>query len=74
MWLDLRSLECRMHERYLTHESDDPRWKHHASQSGLDYPQHLANSLHADHSSRGTPRYQEEEEDMGLLSERVSEL
>ncbi|KAI3367580.1 hypothetical protein L3Q82_026207 [Scortum barcoo] len=43
MWLDLRSLESRMNERYITHESDDLRWHHHAQLSGLDYPIHLAN-------------------------------
>uniref|UniRef100_A0A673C8V9 Serine/threonine-protein kinase n=1 Tax=Sphaeramia orbicularis TaxID=375764 RepID=A0A673C8V9_9TELE len=30
MWLDLRNLESRMNERYITHESDDLRWHHHA--------------------------------------------
>uniref|UniRef100_A0A4W5MYJ3 Serine/threonine-protein kinase n=1 Tax=Hucho hucho TaxID=62062 RepID=A0A4W5MYJ3_9TELE len=30
MWLDLRSLEGKMHERYITHESDDTRWERHA--------------------------------------------
>uniref|UniRef100_A0A671VSQ6 Serine/threonine-protein kinase n=1 Tax=Sparus aurata TaxID=8175 RepID=A0A671VSQ6_SPAAU len=38
MWLDLRNLESRMNERYITHESDDLRWHHHAQLSGLDYP------------------------------------
>uniref|UniRef100_A0A7N6AXE5 protein kinase C n=1 Tax=Anabas testudineus TaxID=64144 RepID=A0A7N6AXE5_ANATE len=43
MWLDLRNLESRMNERYITHESDDLRWHHHAQLSGLDYPLHLSN-------------------------------
>uniref|UniRef100_A0A672IFI9 Serine/threonine-protein kinase n=1 Tax=Salarias fasciatus TaxID=181472 RepID=A0A672IFI9_SALFA len=43
MWVDLRNLESRMNERYITHESDDLRWHHHAQLSGLDYPAHLAN-------------------------------
>jgi len=30
MWLDLRNLETRMNERYITHESDDLRWFHYA--------------------------------------------
>uniref|UniRef100_A0A665TTT8 Protein kinase D1 n=1 Tax=Echeneis naucrates TaxID=173247 RepID=A0A665TTT8_ECHNA len=40
MWLDLRNLESRMNERYITHESDDLRWHHHAQLSSLDYPLH----------------------------------
>uniref|UniRef100_A0A8C4H849 protein kinase C n=1 Tax=Dicentrarchus labrax TaxID=13489 RepID=A0A8C4H849_DICLA len=48
MWLDLRNLESRMNERYITHESDDLRWHHHAQLSGLDYPTHLANGPRSD--------------------------
>ncbi|XP_071403506.1 LOW QUALITY PROTEIN: serine/threonine-protein kinase D1-like [Centroberyx affinis] len=73
MWLDLRSLECRMSERYITHESDDLRWHHHAQLSGLDYPAHLGNGPHGD-GNQGVERYQEEEEELETLSERVSEL
>uniref|UniRef100_A0A674ABF9 protein kinase C n=1 Tax=Salmo trutta TaxID=8032 RepID=A0A674ABF9_SALTR len=47
MWLDLRSLEWKMHQRYITHESDDTRWERHAEQHGLTYPAHLVNP-HAD--------------------------
>uniref|UniRef100_A0A8C1ISB8 Serine/threonine-protein kinase n=1 Tax=Cyprinus carpio TaxID=7962 RepID=A0A8C1ISB8_CYPCA len=43
MWLDLRTLECKMQERYITHESDDMRWEHFAEQNGLQYPAHLIN-------------------------------
>uniref|UniRef100_A0A6Q2XIS7 Serine/threonine-protein kinase n=1 Tax=Esox lucius TaxID=8010 RepID=A0A6Q2XIS7_ESOLU len=43
MWLDLRGLECKMNERYITHESDDARWEHFAEQHGLTYPAHLIN-------------------------------
>uniref|UniRef100_A0A8C3AQE6 protein kinase C n=1 Tax=Cyclopterus lumpus TaxID=8103 RepID=A0A8C3AQE6_CYCLU len=43
MWLDLRNLESRMNERYITHESDDLRWQRHAQLGGLDYPTHLSN-------------------------------
>uniref|UniRef100_A0A3Q3QC36 Serine/threonine-protein kinase n=1 Tax=Monopterus albus TaxID=43700 RepID=A0A3Q3QC36_MONAL len=68
MWLDLRNLESRMNERYITHESDDLRWHHHAQLSGLDYPPHLGNS------GQGLERYQEQQEELETLSERVSEL
>ncbi|XP_022620442.1 serine/threonine-protein kinase D1 [Seriola dumerili] len=71
MWLDLRNLESRMNERYITHESDDLRWHHHAQLSGLDYPPHLANGPHP---AQGVERYQEREEELETLSERVSEL
>ncbi|XP_008283109.1 serine/threonine-protein kinase D1 [Stegastes partitus] len=72
MWLDLRNLESRMNERYITHESDDLRWHHHAQLSGLDYPSHLANGPRGD--GPGVERYQEQEEELETLSERVSEL
>uniref|UniRef100_H2M4R1 Serine/threonine-protein kinase n=1 Tax=Oryzias latipes TaxID=8090 RepID=H2M4R1_ORYLA len=64
MWLDLRNLESRVNERYITHESDDLRWLHHAQLSGLDYP---------GTDCRGVEHYQEKEE-LETLSERVSEL
>lgn len=73
MWLDLRSLESRMNERYITHESDDLRWHHHAQRSGLDYPLHLANSPCFE-VGQGVEHYQEQEEELETLSERVSEL
>uniref|UniRef100_A0A8P4GUL7 Serine/threonine-protein kinase n=1 Tax=Dicentrarchus labrax TaxID=13489 RepID=A0A8P4GUL7_DICLA len=73
MWLDLRNLESRMNERYITHESDDLRWHHHAQLSGLDYPTHLANGPRSDGGS-GVERYKEQEEELETLSERVSEL
>uniref|UniRef100_A0A3P8T3E4 Serine/threonine-protein kinase n=1 Tax=Amphiprion percula TaxID=161767 RepID=A0A3P8T3E4_AMPPE len=72
MWLDLRNLESRMNERYITHESDDLRWHHHAQLSGLDYPSHLANGPRGD--AVVMERYQEKEEELETLSERVSEL
>ncbi|KAG7233442.1 hypothetical protein INR49_007010 [Caranx melampygus] len=77
MWLDLRNLESRMNERYITHESDDLRWHHHAQLSGLDYPQHLGNGPRGDVIGigvQGVERYQEREEELETLSERVSEL
>ncbi|XP_059376463.1 serine/threonine-protein kinase D1-like isoform X2 [Carassius carassius] len=69
MWLDLRTLECKMLERYITHESDDLRWEHFAEQNGLQYPAHLINP-HAD------VREEAESDDfvMGMLSDRVSVL
>nr|XP_046269760.1 serine/threonine-protein kinase D1 [Scatophagus argus] len=73
MWLDLRNLESRINERYITHESDDLRWHHHAQLSGLDYPMHLANGPRSD-GGHGVERYQEQEEELETLSERVSEL
>lgn len=71
MWLDLRNLESRMNERYITHESDDLRWHHHAQLSGLDYP--VANGPRCD-GGQGAERYSEQEEELETLSERVSEL
>uniref|UniRef100_A0A8D0T5Q5 protein kinase C n=1 Tax=Sus scrofa TaxID=9823 RepID=A0A8D0T5Q5_PIG len=40
-WLDLRELECKIGERYITHESDDSRWEQFAGEQGLQYPAHL---------------------------------
>ncbi|XP_068194925.1 serine/threonine-protein kinase D1 [Antennarius striatus] len=73
MWLDLRSLESRMEERYITHESDDLRWHHHAQLSGLSYPLHLVNGPRCD-GGQGVELYKEQEEELETLSERVSEL
>ncbi|XP_038641995.1 serine/threonine-protein kinase D2 isoform X1 [Scyliorhinus canicula] len=42
-WLDLRELECKMGERYLTHESDDSRWEQFSQGRNLQYLPHLAN-------------------------------
>ncbi|XP_016393557.1 serine/threonine-protein kinase D1-like [Sinocyclocheilus rhinocerous] len=41
MWCDLREFEQRMGYRYLTHEADDERWRSHALEKGLSFPQHL---------------------------------
>uniref|UniRef100_A0A8C7GCE1 protein kinase C n=1 Tax=Oncorhynchus kisutch TaxID=8019 RepID=A0A8C7GCE1_ONCKI len=72
MWLDLRGLEWKMHERYVTHESDDTRWERHAEQHGLTYPAHLVNP-HADVSEGVEPDPESEEVDsMAALSDRVS--
>ncbi|XP_077579474.1 serine/threonine-protein kinase D2 isoform X2 [Stigmatopora nigra] len=40
-WLDLRELETKLGERYITHESDDGRWQSFAHQYTLTYPAHL---------------------------------
>uniref|UniRef100_A0A8C5T453 Serine/threonine-protein kinase n=1 Tax=Malurus cyaneus samueli TaxID=2593467 RepID=A0A8C5T453_9PASS len=40
-WLDLREFETHIGERYITHESDDARWKEHAYEHNLEYPQHF---------------------------------
>uniref|UniRef100_A0AAR2LCC8 Serine/threonine-protein kinase n=1 Tax=Pygocentrus nattereri TaxID=42514 RepID=A0AAR2LCC8_PYGNA len=69
MWLDLRNLECKMQERYITHESDDMRWEHFAEQNGLQYPAHLINP-HADVSKEA----ESEDAIMSMLSDRVSVL
>ncbi|XP_041121065.1 serine/threonine-protein kinase D1 isoform X1 [Polyodon spathula] len=68
-WLDLRDLECKMGERYITHESDDSRWEQFAGQHGLQYPPHLVNK-HTDCSEEP----ETEEAEMRALSERVSVL
>ncbi|GAB1297417.1 Serine/threonine-protein kinase D1 [Apodemus speciosus] len=68
-WVDLRELECRIGERYITHESDDSRWEQYAGEQGLQYPAHLI-SLSASHSDGP----EAEEREMKALSERVSIL
>uniref|UniRef100_A0A8C8RUN5 Serine/threonine-protein kinase n=1 Tax=Pelusios castaneus TaxID=367368 RepID=A0A8C8RUN5_9SAUR len=68
-WLDLRELECKIGERYITHESDDSRWEQYAGEHGLQYPAHLINPC-ANHNENTEP----EEAEMKALSERVSIL
>uniref|UniRef100_A0A8C9WCN3 Serine/threonine-protein kinase n=2 Tax=Scleropages formosus TaxID=113540 RepID=A0A8C9WCN3_SCLFO len=68
-WLDLRGLECKVQERYITHESDDPRWEHFAEQHGLQYPAHLI-----DPYAKTCDGWRSEEEEMKTLSDRVSIL
>ncbi|KAM4542954.1 serine/threonine-protein kinase D1 isoform 3-T3 [Odontesthes bonariensis] len=72
MWLDLRNLETRMNERYITHESDDLRWFHYAKLNDFDFPTVLINAPLSDNDP-GLELYQEKEE-LETLSERVSEL
>ncbi|KAF4017968.1 hypothetical protein G4228_009696 [Cervus hanglu yarkandensis] len=68
-WLDLRELECKIGERYITHESDDSRWEQYAGEQGLQYPAHL---IDPGAGHRGGP--ETEEMEMKALSERVSIL
>lgn len=68
-WLDLRELECKMEERYITHESDDSRWEQYSGEHGLQYPAHLI-SPSANHNENTKL----EETEMKALSERVSIL
>ncbi|KFO29266.1 Serine/threonine-protein kinase D1 [Fukomys damarensis] len=68
-WLDLRELECKIGERYITHESDDSRWEQYAGEQRLQYPAHLINPSASHSDSPET-----EEREMKALSERVSIL
>ncbi|XP_008101143.1 serine/threonine-protein kinase D1 isoform X1 [Anolis carolinensis] len=68
-WLDLRELESKIGERYITHESDDSRWEQYAGENGLQYPGHLISSS-ANRSENPEP----EEAELKALSERVSIL
>uniref|UniRef100_A0A8C4RIZ6 Serine/threonine-protein kinase D3-like n=1 Tax=Erpetoichthys calabaricus TaxID=27687 RepID=A0A8C4RIZ6_ERPCA len=38
LWLDLREFETRLGQRYLTSETDEPRWQQHAEDCGFEYP------------------------------------
>lgn len=62
-WLDLRELECKMGERYLTHESDDPRWEKFTQSRPPECPAQKVNRLPAAPSWRG--------DDVQGLSHRV---
>ncbi|KAM4617340.1 serine/threonine-protein kinase D3-like [Discoglossus pictus] len=55
-WLDLRELETRIGQRYITHESDDARWQRFAEECGIVYPQHFVMGPQFDET-------EEEEED-----------
>uniref|UniRef100_A0A667Z7I4 Serine/threonine-protein kinase n=1 Tax=Myripristis murdjan TaxID=586833 RepID=A0A667Z7I4_9TELE len=50
-WLDLRELETKLGERYITHESDDSRWQMFARDHTLPYPPHLVSCPDGDCSS-----------------------
>ncbi|XP_072283497.1 serine/threonine-protein kinase D1 [Pyxicephalus adspersus] len=63
-WLDLRELEFKIGERYITHESDDPRWEAYAEEHCIQYPPHLLPQ----------PTIEPEDAEMRALGERVSIL
>uniref|UniRef100_A0A673XLQ1 protein kinase C n=1 Tax=Salmo trutta TaxID=8032 RepID=A0A673XLQ1_SALTR len=69
-WLDLRELETKLGERYITHESDDCRWQMFAREHTLPYPAHLVPPLPAP----GSDDEAGEDADMQGLTERVSIL
>lgn len=61
-WLDLRELEGKMGERYITHESDDARWEQFVAEQPLPGPGELGSAwVPQDHEMQG-------------LAERVSVL
>lgn len=70
-WLDLRELETKLGERYITHESDDSRWQMYAREHTLPYPAHFVPPplAHASDDEDGG-----EDADMQGLTERVSIL
>lgn len=67
-WLDLRELETKLGERYITHESDDSRWQAFALEHTLPYPAHLVAAPPASDDEGG------EDADVQCLTERVSIL
>ncbi|CAN9511396.1 unnamed protein product [Ophioblennius macclurei] len=70
-WLDLRELETKLGERYITHESDDSRWQMFAREHTLPYPAHLVPPPPAPGSDDEDGR---EDADVQGLTERVSIL
>uniref|UniRef100_A0AAX7V0Q1 Serine/threonine-protein kinase n=1 Tax=Astatotilapia calliptera TaxID=8154 RepID=A0AAX7V0Q1_ASTCA len=70
-WLDLRELETKLGERYITHESDDSRWQMYAREHTLPYPAHFVPPPLAQASDDEDGG---EDADMQGLTERVSIL
>ncbi|XP_072248546.1 serine/threonine-protein kinase D2 isoform X1 [Leuresthes tenuis] len=70
-WLDLRELETKLGERYITHESDDSRWQMFAREHTLPYPAHFVPPPPA---SASDDEYCGEDADVQGLTERVSIL
>uniref|UniRef100_A0A8D3BNZ1 Serine/threonine-protein kinase n=1 Tax=Scophthalmus maximus TaxID=52904 RepID=A0A8D3BNZ1_SCOMX len=70
-WLDLRELETKLGERYITHESDDGRWQMFAREHTLPYPAHLVPPPAAPGSDDDEGG---EDADVQGLTERVSIL
>nr|XP_054529509.1 serine/threonine-protein kinase D2 isoform X2 [Pan troglodytes] len=66
-WLDLRELEGKMGERYITHESDDARWEQFAAEHPLP-----GSGLPTDRDLGGARPPQDH--DMQGLAERISVL
>uniref|UniRef100_A0AAR2KL52 Serine/threonine-protein kinase n=1 Tax=Pygocentrus nattereri TaxID=42514 RepID=A0AAR2KL52_PYGNA len=69
-WLDLRELESKLGERYITHESDDARWQLFAQEHTLPYPVHLVPAPPASDDEQEST----DDTDMQGLTERVSIL
>lgn len=65
--MDLRELESKLGERYITHESDDARWQRFAQEHTLPYPAHLVSA--SDNEPEGA-----DDACMQGLTERVSIL
>ncbi|XP_069063768.1 serine/threonine-protein kinase D2 [Pleurodeles waltl] len=68
-WLDLRELEGKIGQRYITHESDDARWEQFAEDHTLEYPAHLRAQ-----PMQGQDDLDHEDQEMQGLTERVSIL
>ncbi|KAM5236831.1 serine/threonine-protein kinase D2 [Ctenodactylus gundi] len=66
-WMDLRELEGKMGERYITHESDDTRWGEFVAEHPLPGPGLPA---YGDLGGAGSPQ----DHDMQGLAERISVL
>ncbi|KAL4664283.1 hypothetical protein H8957_013218 [Semnopithecus entellus] len=66
-WLDLRGLEGKMGERYITHESDDARWEQFVAEHPLP-----GSGLPADRDLGGA--HPPQDHDMQGLAERISVL
>uniref|UniRef100_A0A8C5GGX7 Serine/threonine-protein kinase n=1 Tax=Gouania willdenowi TaxID=441366 RepID=A0A8C5GGX7_GOUWI len=69
-WLDLRELETKLGERYITHESDDSRWQMFACEHTLPYPAHFVPPP----SGMASDEEGGEDADVQGLTERVSIL
>lgn len=66
-WLDLRELERKMGERYITHESDDARWEQFVAEHPLPGPALLSDG---DFGAVIQPQ----DHEMQGLAERISVL
>ncbi|XP_061452913.1 serine/threonine-protein kinase D2 [Rhineura floridana] len=73
-WLDLRELERRMRQRYITHESDDARWEQFAAEHCLPYPDHLRVRQLKEEEEEEVEEEGQKDTEMKGLAERVSVL